>query len=461
MDAVCGSEYLKFRAYMFPSKLDIEQVVNHGYCIGCGVCKVADPAIEISLNRYGEYVANLSNSSKNGRRVASQVCPFATNANETELAEEVFDEQMQHEVIGRFSGLFAGYSLNDRESGSSGGVMTYIIKQLLESKKIDYAILARPRIASNARGMEFAFDVVSSELEVTSGATSFYYPVTYSEVLVFIAENPGRYAITGVPCFHKALRLLKRQNPLYRERIQYQLGLVCGQMKSALYFEYLLRRADVPAGKVESACFRRKDLESRADEYFFEATTRGEDKKQVVYRAGNKQIGINWGIGLFKPKACDYCDDVFAETADIAVMDGWLPQYVRDGKGTSLIVVRDRRFLDILSSGRETGGLYLESINTEDIVKSQQGGINHRRKGLAYRLSISKNWMPTKRIRPSSDFPLLFKLEQIIRLAFRKSSRHAMAMQIKIGSRLLIFDILTAWLFIPYHVIQRLKRIIL
>ena len=229
------------------STSNIEQVVNRGYCIGCGVCRADDPAIEINLNSYGEYVANLSNSNEDGRRIASQVCPFSVNVNETELADEVFDGQPRQEAIGRFLGLFAGYSLCDRESGSSGGVITYIIKQLLESKEIDYAILARPRIANNIRGLEFAFDVVTSELEVTSGATSFYYPVTYSEALEFIAKNPGRYAITGVPCFHKAIRLLKRQNLLYRERIKYQIGLVCGQLKSTLYFEYLLRRAGAPS----------------------------------------------------------------------------------------------------------------------------------------------------------------------------------------------------------------------
>lgn len=439
--------------------MDIEQVVSHNYCIGCGVCRAVDPAIEIGLNKYGEYVANLNNSSVDGRKLASKVCPFATNLNETEITDEVFSGQMQQEYIGRFSGLFAGYSLNDRESGSSGGIITYIIRQLLISKKIDYAILARPHLANNTRGLEFAFDVVSSEVEVNSGATSFYYPVTYSKALEFIAKNPGRYAITGVPCFHKAIRLLKRQNPLYHERIQFQVGLVCGQLKSALYFEYLLRRADVPSGKVESACFRRKDSKSRADEYFFEAIVQANDGKKNIYRISNKKIGVNWGMGLFKPKACDYCDDVFAETADIAVMDGWLPHYVNDGRGTSLIVVRDERLMDVLTGGREAGNLHLEDISTEEIVKSQQGGLNHRRKGLAYRLSLSADKMPAKRIRPSSSFPFLFKFEQIIRLALRKTSRHAMVLQTKSGSGLLIFNVIMALQFFVYRVVQKLKRI--
>ena len=438
--------------------MNIEQVVSHDYCIGCGVCRAVDPAIEIGLNKYGEYVANLNNSSVDGLKLASKVCPFATNFDETEIADEVFPGQMQQELIGRFSGLFAGYSLNDRESGSSGGIITYIIRQLLISKKIDYAILARPNLANNTRGLEFSFDVVSSEVEVNSGATSFYYPVTYSKALEFIANNPGRYAITGVPCFHKAIRLLKRQNPLYHERIQFQLGLVCGQLKSALYFEYLLRRADVPTGKVESACFRRKDSKSRADEYFFEAIVQANDGKKNIYRISNKKIGVNWGMGLFKPKACDYCDDVFAETADIAVMDGWLPKYVNDGRGTSLIVVRDERLMDVLTGGRKAGNLHLEDISTEEIVKSQQGGLNHRRKGLAYRLSLSADKMPTKRIRPSSSFPFLFKFEQIIRLALRKTSRHAMVLQTKSGSGLLIFNVIMALQFFVYRVVQKLKN---
>ncbi len=439
--------------------MDIEQVVSHDYCIGCGVCRAVDPAIEIGLNKYGEYVANLNNSSVDGRKLASKVCPFATNLNETEITDDVFSGQMQQEFIGRFSGLFAGYSLNDRESGSSGGIITYIIRQLLISKKIDYAILARPNLANNTRGLEFSFNVVSSEVEVNSGATSFYYPVTYSKALEFIAKNPGRYAITGVPCFHKAIRLLKRQNPLYRERIQFQLGLVCGQLKSALYFEYLLRRADVPSGKVESACFRRKDSKNRADEYFFEAIVQANGGRKNIYRISNKKIGVNWGMGLFKPKACDYCDDVFAETADIAVMDGWLPHYVNDGRGTSLIVVRDERLMDILTGGRETENLHLEDISTEEIVKSQQGGLNHRRKGLAYRLSLSAGKMPVKRIQPSSSFSFLFKFEQIIRLALRKTSRHAMVLQTKSGSGLLIFNVIMALQFFVYRVVQKLKRI--
>lgn len=40
-------------------------------------------------------------------------------------------------------------------------------------------------------------------------------------------------------------------------------------------------------------------------------------------------------------KACDFCDDVFAETADIALGDAWLPEYVQDGNGTNVVVTRN------------------------------------------------------------------------------------------------------------------------
>lgn len=440
--------------------MNIKEVIENGFCIGCGVCRGVDQTIKINLNDFGEYVADFRDSNPDKIAKASEVCPFASNSNETVLAEEFFFGQLQHDSIGRYLGLFSGYSLNDRNAGSSGGIITFIINELFENKKIDYAILVRPHIANNVRNIDFSFDVISSKLDVSSGSTSFYYPVTYSKVLEFIAKNPGRYAITGIPCFHKAIRLLKRQNPLYRDRIQYQLGLVCGQLKSTLYFEYLLRRAEVPIGKVESACFRRKDFRNRADEYFFEAATRDSNEKQHTYRISNRKIGINWGMGLFKPKACDYCDDVFAETADIAVMDGWLPQYINDGRGTSLMVIRDKYLYDMIIDGEKNGKLHLQEIGTDEIVKSQQGGLNHRRKGLAYRLHLSKGVVPSKRVKPSSKFSLSFKSEQILRLILRKTSRQAMALQTRIGSGLLIFNLIMAPLFFIYRFLQKFQRLV-
>lgn len=442
---------------MSVNKTLIDHVCEDGFCIGCGGCQAVEPAIQISLNKYGEYVADLSRASIEGKRKASQVCPFTSPINESVLSVEQFPGLTEHEAIGNYAALYAGYAQADRDSGSSGGILTYILKRLFEVEEIDYAVLVRPRSGGGSRGLEFGFEVITNAQDVSSGATSFYYPVTYSEVLKFIAENPGRYAITGVPCFHKALRLLKRQDPIYEERIKYQLGLVCGQLKSALYFEYLLRRAGAP-GHVASASFRRKAPEGRADEYYFEAITANQAGQQHTYRVGNRQIGVNWGMGLFKPKACDYCDDVFAETADIAVMDGWLPQFVADGRGTSLIVVRDARLVDLLASGREASELHLEDLSVADMVKSQLGGLNHRRKGLAYRLAIAAGWTPAKRVQPSVAFPLLFKLEQFVRLILRKTSRQAMALQARFGTGLILFNAIMFVPFTAYRVVQKLKR---
>ncbi|MGC9322644.1 MAG: Coenzyme F420 hydrogenase/dehydrogenase, beta subunit C-terminal domain, partial [Kosmotogaceae bacterium] len=51
--------------------------------------------------------------------------------------------------------------------------------------------------------------------------------------------------------------------------------------------------------------------------------------------------GYNWGYGFFKYKACDYCDDVVSETADVSVGDAWLPEYVNDSGGTNVVIVRN------------------------------------------------------------------------------------------------------------------------
>ena len=39
----------------------------------------------------------------------------------------------------------------------------------------------------------------------------------------------------------------------------------------------------------------------------------------------------DWGAGFFQNPACDACDDVVAETADMSFGDAWVEPYASDG----------------------------------------------------------------------------------------------------------------------------------
>jgi len=79
----------------------------------------------------------------------------------------------------------------------------------------------------------FGYRISRSVSEVRERAKSQYFPVELSGVLSEIRAQPDRYAIVGIPCFIKAVNLLRGEQSVLRERITHTLGLFCGHMKSA------------------------------------------------------------------------------------------------------------------------------------------------------------------------------------------------------------------------------------
>lgn len=413
----------------------VREVIKEGFCIGCGACAAQSASAKISKNEYGELVAAIKDCNQYELDLLNAVCPFTDAApNETELARVAFGRQPGIKIgdeIGFFFQLYAGYSDFYRRWGSSGGIVSWLLSQLLKDGVVDKVIVVGQ---SGENDRFFDFRVVGNSADLQETGTSFYYPVSLDKVLQYVIDHPGRYAITGVPCFHKALRQIKACNLLIAERVLYQVGIVCGQMKSSFYLDYLSRKTGTDAMPV-AACFRRKDESSRADDYLFEAVYRknnGSDEKRSVR---NREIGSSWAMGLFKPRACDFCDDVFAETADIAVMDAWLDRFIQDGKGTSLVVTRSTALQSLMEAGRKCGDLILETVSEADVVESQRGGLNHRRVGLRYRLFLDRKLgpVPRKRVQPSNRLDIWFKIEQRIRAAIRAKSRLAMRWQLESG----------------------------
>ncbi len=386
----------------------IETVISNGYCIGCGACaSVTNSSYAIEFDEEGKYQAVHKDQSALNLEILSSVCPFANQSNnEDAIGKALFcgiSNIKYDKYLGYHLKTYAGSVSQDayRERGSSGGLGSWLAVSLLEEQLVDYVIHVRP-LQNSAR--LYAYTISSTIEEIQQGAKSKYYPIELSEVLTVVRNTPGRYLLIGVPCFIKAVRLLSKQELVYKDRIVFTLGLVCGHLKTERFAKSIGWELGVHPDDLESIDFRVKLPSSTANAYGVAVKGKGQDED--IISPMKQTIVSNWGHGLFRYQACDYCDDVLAETADIIIGDAWLPEYVKDGRGTNVVVVRNPIILKLIK--KRASELSLNEISAEKVYESQAGGFRHRREGLSYRLYIKDQkheWRPEKRVDSSNAIP--------------------------------------------------------
>lgn len=409
---------------------ELKKIIDGGYCIGCGVCVAATHGhismVEDEFLQYQAEVPVAINSDAMASALA--VCPFSDSGlNEDQISHKVFvrDKGQIGDVIGYYQSLYAGHVADDgiREKVTSGGIISWILSQLLERNLVDGVIHIK---RCSRPGTLFEYGISRTSDEVLDGAKSRYYPVEVSQVMNYVRENEGRYVFVGLPCFNKAVRNLCLHDPVLNKRILYFVGLVCGHLKSKAYAELLGWRAGIDPKKLAYVDFRWKLPDRPADHYGIRVEDIEGNSKVLVAK---ETPGTNWGLGFFKYEACDYCDDIFSETADIAVGDAWLKQYTDDAKGNSVVVVRNEVIGDIIQNGIQSGVLELDVLTPDETLMSQGGGFRHRRTGLGDRLFLKQKraeWVPKKRVDPvTAGIPFMRKLIYRYRMFLREQSAAA------------------------------------
>ena len=244
----------------------------------------------------------------------------------------------------------------------------------------------------------FSYVVSRSVDEVQSRRKSQYYPVTFEHVLREIRGDGKRYAFVGIPCAVTAVRHLAAADPMLREQLAFVVGIVCGHLKSMAYAQSFAWQLGVAPPDLAAVDFRIKDPERTSREYGFQATaTDGRTAEAKTMSL----VGGSWGHAVFQLGACDFCDDIFAETADVVLGDAWLAKYEIDWRGTNMVVTRDQTIDQILLDGRASGAVTLDDLSVASIVSTQAGNFRHRRDGLAVRLhddDEAGQWHPRKRV---------------------------------------------------------------
>jgi coenzyme F420-reducing hydrogenase beta subunit len=350
-------------------------------------------------------------------------CPFSpAAADEDEIAAELFPAAPTTDPrIGRFEAAYVGHALEDpfRANGSSGGLTSWVAAELLRTGVVDGVAHVVPTDPEKD-GRFFAYRISRSVEALSQGAKSRYYPVELSSVLREIRETPGRYAIVGVPCFIKAIHLLRRIDPVIEERVTHTLGLFCGHMKSANMIESFAWQLGAEIGRVRALDYRIKDEGRPAN--WYRAQLELADGSSAAQDWWHLADG-DWGAGFLQNPACDWCDDVVAETADISFGDAWVEPYSSDGRGTNVVIVRTKELVLLIEQARSEGKLQLDPVDAEFIVRTQAAGLRHRRDGLAYRLTWRRRGIrPRKRVSPSAHLPLRRKLVYRMRYAIGRWS---------------------------------------
>jgi len=428
---------------------NINKVVSGGYCIGCGGCAIQDYSADIQYDAAGLPQASLMRDSKD-----SNVCPFGTNVSEDEIAKPLYESSgFYDERIGFYINNYVGYVAESqyRENASSGGMVSWVLAELFKKGEIDGVI----HVAEGGDSV-FEYQVSESLEEIQRRSKSRYYPVHYNEVLKKVLGNGKRYAFVGVPCFVKSIRLLSGNNRNVAKSIKYCIAIFCGHLKTKAFAEMIALQQGISSEDIASVDFRVKNPKQPANRYssqvFF--TDAAGEVESLPPVPNQKLYGLDWGLGYFKPKACDWCDDIAGETADLTCGDAWLPETVNDPGGTNIIITRSRIIDGIIKEGAGRGSLLVKQVPVDKIYESQAGNYRHRREGLSVRIADAQKqgtWFPAKRVKVS-DYEVENGRRKIYRLRERISRRsHSAFIEAKNKNSFVLFMMRMLPLELYYH----------
>ena len=382
------------------------EVVANNLCIGCGICAGVCPRsnLKIEFNKYGEYNAfEWEGKCSEKCKLCVEVCPFADNDhNEDTIGRSLYGEvpRIQHTPeTGYYLGAYVGAVCdeNARLASASGGMTTLLLKSLLNKGHVDAVVVPQP-----IRGRPwFEMGIVDNAEDIDRSRGSVYHILEWSRVLREMISGPERtYAVVGVPCVIKGLRLAQQILPQLKRRLRFALGLTCGGYKSLLFPDAL----SLVYGVDPQSIRYRDKKKARHASAFRLVMWDGETERDSPW---SSLYGFLYENGYAVPKACLFCDDVFAECADVTLMDAWLPEFSDDRRGTSLLVVRNEDLGSVLRSLADEGQCSYKLIAPELVIRSQRGVVRKKRDGLSARIRVASEsgYCPKKRteLLPNAD----------------------------------------------------------
>lgn len=324
---------------------DLKQEVRaKGLCHGCGGCVTFCTAVNYgALKMSDDNIPRYKSVEKCiDCGLCYQICP----------AVGELDDQVKRNVdwsapMGRILQVSVAKSRDEeiQKRGTDGGVITAMLTHLLESGRIDGAIVSKQteegRIPWLATSTEELLESAGSHFDAVQGGVQLgnhysTYTPSVQALGSLMRQGLKRIAFVGTPCQIKSVRKMQALNIVPSDSIKFFFGLFC----SAHYdldgetFEKVSELSGCTTGDVAKLSIK--------EDFLFHLNS-GEIKPIALEK-----------IDFAKRQACGFCKDFSAEYADIsfgglAADEGWTTVVTRTPLGRATFADARDNCLDIQS----------------------------------------------------------------------------------------------------------------
>ena len=391
-------------------KDNIQNVILKDLCVSCGTCYSACPLGAITLIETDVFMPSIDTEKCDSCGLCEFACP-GYHVDYKFFAPKINKKEKYNPLIGKYTNVYLGHAKNHyvRFMGSSGGVITAVLRCCLENGIIDGALVV------TTTGLSPKIIVAKSLAELEQAMGSKYIPVPLNVGVRRILDTDGRFAIVGLPCHLLGLSRITLLYPILAKKIALKLGLFCGRGFDYHYLSYILKDIGVYPTKVRKIRFRGYGWPGKV---FINYISKGESKEVCIDYA---KFGKYSGSYLFMPKRCIFCPDHTAELADISFGDAWLNEIKKlDSQGTSMIISRTARGDKILSEAVRTGFIDVSESSVGAVIRSQGLQLNFHKLSFATRLRLSRvlgmktPLVNVEAINEKSVFTVLFSASLVI-----------------------------------------------
>ncbi|MDA8164474.1 MAG: Coenzyme F420 hydrogenase/dehydrogenase, beta subunit C-terminal domain [Desulfobacteraceae bacterium] len=358
-------------------------MVAAGLCTRCGACAGVCPAGAVRLEAENGYFPRLTAGCTQCGRCL-QVCG-GREVDFPALAERHYGrrESFRENAIGPLRFSEAAFSRDERvrKNGSSGGLASQILIDLLAAGTIDGAVVVDFTEDTPPRPVP---RVARSRQEIVRASQSKYCLFPVAHVYRELIDTPGRYAVVGLPCQLHSLRKWQEASGKLRERVVLAIGLFCHtNLEPGVIGDLLASKGIAPS--------RVRRLEFRGGAWPGGMRVTLEDGRIVPLHPGDIKDGaFNYLKYLYGAARCRLCPDFSAELADIAISDPWVRgprgEYLFQG-GWSVAHVRTPVGEKFWEEVKKRGQVTTAPVVREAILAGNRSLTRYKKKNLPARLA--------------------------------------------------------------------------